>query len=127
MGLMKQLIRSLKKSTQSFYGSLFGKKKRTKRRSKTDKPIIVPRSWKKPSKEYTSKESPEIKIKYKARIPGLRQLKRVIAGFLLLVNIVFSQFLLGSIGAQAQPMFIFFMANAFIMVDYLWKTRKAAE
>jgi hypothetical protein len=115
MGLLNQTFRSLKRNL----GSLFkGKKKKVA----TTEVIRVPRSWGKPQSQ--PKAMPTV-IKYKKRIPGLRWFKRILAGFLLLINFAFSQYLLGSIGTQAQPMFLLFLLNSFILIDYLWKTRRA--
>lgn len=56
------------------------------------------------------------------RISWLKSAKRLLAAFLLFVNFVISQFLLAS-QTEAAPAFIFFLANCFILLDYLWKTR----
>jgi hypothetical protein len=56
------------------------------------------------------------------RISWLKTLKRVLAAFLLFINFVISQFLLAS-QTEAAPAFIFFLANCFVLLDYLWKTR----
>jgi hypothetical protein len=58
------------------------------------------------------------------RISWLRNAKRLLAAFLLFINFVISQFLLAS-QTQAAPAFIFFLANCFILLDYLWKTRSS--
>lgn len=120
MGLMKQLSRSLKNLIDNIFGFITRKKK--KRRRLEEKPIVVPRSWKKESKP--EKATEKIIIKYKRKIPGLRQLNRILAGFLLIINFVFSQFLLGSVGAAAQPVFLIFMGNCYVIVKYLWLSRK---
>jgi len=118
MGLLNQAIRNLKGNL----GSLF-KRKNKKKKVAAAEPIEVPRSWSKPQPS-SSARMPITVIKYKKRIPGLRWFKRILAGFLLLINFSFSQFLLGNIGTQAQPMFILFLLNSFIIIDYLWKTRR---
>jgi hypothetical protein len=35
--------------------------------------------------------------------------------------------MLGSLGSAAQPMFAVFLGNSFILLDYLWKTRRSAD
>ena len=58
----------------------------------------------------------------KIRIPYLRDVKRYMAGVLFLVNVVLalSTFMV----PQSQILIVFFLANAFILLDYLWKTRR---
>ena len=123
MGLMKQLRRSLKNLIDNIFGFITRKKR--KRRGSREKPIVVPRSWKKESKP--EKVTEKIIIKYKRKIPGLGRLNRILAGFLLIINFVFSQFLLGSVGAAAQPVFLIFMGNCYIIIKYLWLSRKKED
>jgi len=59
----------------------------------------------------------------KRRIPWLRNAKRILAGGLLFVNFLFSQFLLAATN-QAELIFFVFLGNSFIILDYLWKTRR---
>ena len=118
MGLINQLIRSLKNIIKNILGFMLRKK-----RGSRDEPIIVPRSWKKEKKP----EKETIIIKHKRKIPGLRQLNRILAGFLLIINFVFSQFLLGSVGVAAQPVFFIFLGNCYIIIKYLWLSRKKEE
>lgn len=68
----------------------------------------------------------ELKKKRKIRIPMLRTIKRLIAAFLLIVNFFISQASLMS-ASQSQPLFVLFILNSFILVDYLWKTRDKPE
>lgn len=121
MGLLNQAIRDFKQLLRNIFRSLFGKKKRTK-----DEPVRVPESWmkqdEKPSKQLGKK--PVVVVKYKKRIPGLKTINRILAGIMLLFNLVFSQFLLGSVGVGAQPMFLFFLLNSYIIFRYIWITRK---
>ena len=119
MGLIKQLSRSLKNLIDNIFGFITRKKR--KRRGPREKPIVVPRSWRKESKP--EKATEKIIIKYKRKIPGLRKLNQILAGFLLIINFVFSQFLLGSIGAAAQPIFWLFIANSYCLALLLWKYR----
>lgn len=121
MGLINQLIRSLKNMIKNIFGFVL----RKKRKRSTDETIIVPRSWKKQSKSKPQKAN--IIIRHKRKIPGLRQLNRILAGFLLIINFVFSQFLLGSIGVAAQPVFLIFLGNCYIIIKYLWLSRKKED
>jgi len=86
----------------------------------------MPRSWERSPSAGPGKGQRIVVVKHKKRIPGLKFFKRALAGVLLLINFAFSQFILGSLGTVAQPMFILFLANSFILLDYLWKTRKGA-
>jgi len=88
---------------------------------------MVPASWLKHRSGEPKTEQKIQFIKNKKRIPGLLWFKRIIAGILLLINFSFSQFLLGSLGSTVQPMFIVFLGNSFILLDYLWKTRRKEE
>ncbi|MCJ7459208.1 MAG: hypothetical protein MUP17_09475 [candidate division Zixibacteria bacterium] len=98
-----------------------------KRRRRRD-PDEIPRSWRRQDLQDAGPgKGRSVIIKHKKRIPGLLWFKRILAGFLLLINFTFSQFMLGSLGAPAQPMFILFLANSFILLDYLWKTRRGAQ
>jgi lipid-A-disaccharide synthase-like uncharacterized protein len=88
---------------------------------------MIPASW---LKHRSGQEKTDQKIqfiKHKKRIPGLLWFKRILAGILLLINFSFSQFMLGSLGNVVQPMFIIFLGNSFILLDYLWKTRRSAD
>jgi len=121
MGAIKQLSRALKNLMDDFMG-LFRKKKKRSRRSSEVETVKVPKTWKRGTAS-DKKEKVKIIEQQKMRIPGLRQFKRFGAAFLLFINFVFSQFLLGTVGAGAQPMFLIFLGNSLILVDYLWKTR----
>ena len=59
----------------------------------------------------------------KIRVPGLRMVKRVIAALLLIINFLIAQATLMSAPAT-QPLYLLFGLNAFILLDYLWKTRR---
>ncbi len=56
--------------------------------------------------------------------PWLRNFKRGLAALLLLVNFLFSQYLITQVGFQLPAMLFF--GNCFIIIDYLWKTRREA-
>jgi len=125
MGLMNQLSRSIKEMVNNIFG-FFSRNKKKRRRSRDDEPIRLHRSWEKEDKEPRSRKGKKqlIVVKHKRKIPGLREFNKILAGFLLLVNLIFSQFLLGSIGAGAQPMFLIFLGNSYIIFRYLWGSRK---
>lgn len=117
MGLLRQLRRAFK----NLLSDLFSRKKKDRITSRSET-VKVPRSWKKGD---PVKKEPRVKIieQPKVRIPGLRTVKRIIWGFLLLLNFIFSQFLLGALGSEGQPMFIIFLLNSWALLELLWKTR----
>lgn len=123
MGFASQLIRNIRKSLKDLF-----RKKKTKKQLRAEEDE-VPEKWSQPTKKSKAGQANKNVILKpgKKRIPGLLFFKRALAGILLLINGVFSQFLLGTIGNQAQPLFIFFLANCFILADYLWKTRRQSE
>lgn len=89
-------------------------------------PLQKPRRYKK-----TKKKSRQYKdeIEYERNvhhIPFYRKFKTLLAAGLLGLNLVFSQFLLGSQSA-GQIMFLLFLGNSFILADYLWKMRKKKD
>jgi hypothetical protein len=57
--------------------------------------------------------------------PWLRNFKRGMAALCLLLNFVISQYLLAAAGLQWMA--LFFFANSFVMIDYLWKTRRESS
>ena len=124
MGLIKQLIRGIKRMLSNVFGFLTRRDSKKKRRERYEEPVEVPRSWGKPGEGMTHKTEQLPRIKYKRRIPGLKQINRILAGFWLFMNFVFSQFLLGSIGSQAQWIFIFFLGNCYFIIKYLWGSRR---
>ena len=126
MGAVKQLSRALRNLIDSFVGIFRSKPKRRSRRDSEPEMVKVPTKWKK-SQALEKKERVKVIEQQKMRIPGIRSLKRYLAAFLLFINFVFSQFLLGTVGAGAQPMFLIFLGNSLILVDYLWKTRQIRE
>jgi len=121
MGLIAQIFRGLQEKLRSGFNFVFRRNKKTNKKQ----PAVVPESWIRKKKQPVIPQA--VIIKHKKRIPHLLFFKRLLAGFLLLVNFVFSQVLLGSVGTGAQPMFVLFLLNSFILIDYLWKTRRAAE
>jgi hypothetical protein len=89
----------------------------------------IPKEWYKKSKpiqnhEYVVVEKARQKRKFK--LGFLRNLKRVIAVGLAVFNFVIGQASLAG-AAQTQILWVFFMANAYICIDYVWKTRHEPE
>lgn len=101
---------------------------RLKDRFSRKEKIEVPESWLKDKPEENVKVDktvvvaiPKPKVKRKIRIPFLRRFKRIIAGFMLIIN-----FLSGimSLSTNIVPVAILFLPTSFILLDYLWKTRR---
>ena len=87
-------------------------------------PIQIPKTSKRRKKKSSKKYSSDVEYERNVHhIPGYRRFKSLLALFLLLLNLIFSQFLLGSSSA-GQIMFLLFLGNSFILADYLWKMRK---
>jgi hypothetical protein len=93
---------------------------------------VIPRSWLPREKPVPGKTKHGLKIKNGQVVvtnktvyhwPWLRNFKRSLAGVLLLINFVFTQFLL-IYNHSLQFASLFFFGNCFILIDYLWKTRK---
>jgi hypothetical protein len=128
MGLINQAIRTIKDYLGKLWGSIFHKKKkrRMQEEDEDEETIRIPASWKKPARpgEKPANRKQIVVEKHKIRVPGLRWFKRALAGSLLFINFIFSQFLLSRMGDQGQSLFILFLLNCFIMADYLWKTRR---
>lgn len=123
MGLIKQFIRGIKGLLSNIFGFITRRDSRKKRRARYEKDVTVPRSWE-PGKGKEPRDEQLIRIKYKRRVPGLKMINRLLAGIWLFMNFVFSQFLLGSIGSQAQWLFFFFLGNCYFIMKYLWELRK---
>jgi len=127
MGLLNQILRGAKGFLKSLRKKISG---RGRGKRKSEENSVVPRSWRKPQLkpgEKRKKDLDFVKTTSKKRIPGLLFFKRVVAGILLLVNFVLSQFLLGSLGETGQPMFILFLLNSWFLAEYLWKTRRKSD
>lgn len=98
---------------------------RRKKKPKLEKEGEVPKAWLKetakpsPSHETHSRFKPT-----KIKIPFLKTGKRVVAGLLLVVNVIISQATLMN-NPNTQPLFLLFILNSFIILDYLWKTRRS--
>ena len=93
----------------------------------------VPRKWIRKAQLEDSRPNSKTELKMKKgkvlavrkvyHVPMLRTIKRGLAGILLFLNFVFSQFL---IATQSQGILfsLLFFGNTFIFIDYLWKTRR---
>lgn len=101
---------------------------RGKRKGPPSESIPVPASWPRKREGEKSGSSqdyryiPREKKPFKFRVPGLRTGKRIIAGILLVFNFAISQITLTGAPAS-QPLALFFLLNAFLLADYIWKTR----
>lgn len=117
------------------------------KREEPEETSEVPRSWlrgrkdirpEKPEKEKEKKKGKQKKRKSstvfirdsapteKFRVPGLRTFKRIVWGFIFLVDLFFSQAaLLGP--ADSRMMFWFFILHAWMALEVIWKTRQSAE
>lgn len=86
--------------------------------------IEVPKEWleQTPKPSTSSKTHSRFKPS-KIHIPFLRTTKRVMAGLLLIINFIISQATLTS-HPDTQPLFWLFLLNSFIILDYIWKTRR---
>lgn len=128
MGIISQAVRSAKRSFRSMLDTVLRRKKKRRHAGRNGgkvEEVTVPRAWSKPGKSDSAVMKPQIVIKYKKRIRGLKTVKRILASILLIINFGFSQFTLGAIGTQAQPLFIIFLLNSWICIEYLWKTRRS--
>ena len=124
MGLIKQLIRSIKKPISNIFDFILRRDSRKKRRARYQEPTKLHKSWRPGKGKEPEKNEQLVRIKYKRKIPGLKKINRFVAGIWLFLNFVFSQFLLGSMGSQAQWVFFFFLGNCYFIAKYLWGSRK---
>ena len=129
MGFLNQAIRNFKQALQNLKNKFSGSRSRKKR--KEYEPTQIPQKWQKNPEKQSSKtinyKNMLFQTRQKKKIPGFLWFKRILAGFLLFVNFILSQVLLGSLGESGQPMFVLFLMNCFILADYLWKTRRQKE
>ena len=79
-------------------------------------------SWKATRKEKRSRK----RARRKWRVPGLRMVKRILAAALCAVNFILSQLSLAA-GVDNWFFAVFLLASAYIMFDYVWKTRRPKE
>jgi len=109
------------------------KLKRLFKRDRTEEVHKVPKEWveKKPNLKHNNKTGTvtiqfERKGSHKIHVPGLRQVKRLLAAVLLVFNFFIAQASLTSASAS-QPLALFFYLNFFVLLDYLWKTRRKSK
>lgn len=132
MGIISKLISLVTDPLKKILQKLRDKLSREK---PSKNKIRIPHSWEKKEevtglrsqvkkKEVVTKHPGKLKRLY--HFPWLLRLKRGIAAILLLINLAFSQFVLGSQN-EGQIFFLMFIANSFILADYLWKTRSKPE
>lgn len=126
-GLVSKTFRAIKRRLKRIAGAIRGKFPAPKTGEK------VPRSWVKTRREAgVKKRKGQLAIKNGEVVvtrkvhhwPWLRNFKRGLAALLLLFNFGFSQFLMLS---QGLAFAFFFFGNTFILIDYLWKTRRREE
>jgi len=91
------------------------------------KPWATPEPEKKREKEAAWKPARKGKrSRRKWRVPGLRMAKRILAACLCGVNFILSQLSLAA-GVDNWVFAVFLLASAYIMFDYVWKTRRPHE
>lgn len=95
-----------------------------KLRRKKEKEDEIPDEWKetKGKKGTPVFTEPKTKTRRTWRFPRLLLFKRVIACILFLVNGTIGVTTLFSLGAE--PLSIVFLPTTFILLDYVWKTRR---
>jgi len=102
-------------------------KKPTKPQKKKVDGVEIPEAWRKQKEKNPSGSSSfkvsTTKTSRKIHVPGLRMGKRLLAAILLIINLFISQATLMS-APTSQPMFWLFILNSFILLDYLWRTRR---
>lgn len=129
-GLADKTVRSIKR----FFRKVWALVPISRIRVENEEEDEIPQKWVKESKESPRKirkgqlSIKEGKIVVSSRKlhhwPWMRNIKRGMAAVLLLINFSFTQFLLIAVGGL-QVVSIFFFLNCFILLDYLWKTRRA--
>jgi len=103
-----------------------------KLRKKKKKLEAVPKAWMPPKQKKKirrTKSGKEVLIvteTTKIRIWGLRTAKRIMAFALMVFSVLFA---IGSLatGQFTNVIVAFFLFNTFILLDYLWRTRKKSE
>ena len=130
-GLAEKTVRNIKNLAKKTFDKIFFFLKKPEEEDEVE----VPDTWvKKERIAGPGKSKGVLKIKQGKVVvsdrkvyhwPWIRNFKRILAGFLLMANFVFSQFMIASAGVQTVA--IFFFLNAFILLDYLWKTRRESS
>jgi hypothetical protein len=129
-GLIEKLNRETKKFLKrNIIRPLMGIRKKPEEKEET----VVPSSWLRGPGRSKIPERAQLTMR-KGKVvatakpvyhwPWLRNIKRLLAAVLLLINFIFTQFLLVSTGG-IQISALFFFGNCFILIDYLWRTRRA--
>lgn len=128
MGLISQLFRVVKKILRPLFDKLFGRFRRKPAEGETE----IPASWvEKPQGPMQKTSEPMgshpgslvVNPRKKYRIKWLLSFKRILAGLLMCFNFVLAEFILSTQSSSFAIFFLVFLANAFILADYLWKTR----
>ena len=106
-------------------------KVREKFRKKKDEQHEIPEKWLENKPNVTKNlKSGVVTVKFqkgrKIHVPGLRGLKRLLAAILLIFNFFVAQASLTSASAS-QPLALFFYLNFFVLLDYVWKTRRKSK
>ena len=130
IGLGARIVRSINRKLKNYWKQIRGQGYT----EGDEGPDEIPPTWvkeapggqkvstgQKVKSELIIKKGKVVAIRKVHRVPWLRNFKRGLAAVLLLLNFVISQFLMVSQGAAIA--FLFF-GNVFILVDYLWKTRR---
>ena len=126
-GLASKTLRAIKRQLKRITGAIRGKF------PAQEKGENVPRSWVIKKNQAKGKRKGQLAITKTGEVivsrkvhhwPWLRNFKRGLAALLLLFNFGFSQFLMVS---QGMIFAFFFFGNTFILIDYLWKTRRKEE
>lgn len=104
---------------------------RFKRKEKKESSNEIPDKWKKEKQRKASKKT-SARAKEKVELDKaprtvyhatwLRSAKRWLCALMLFLNFIVSQFIF--VAAQNPFLAFFFFANCFLLIDYLWKTRK---
>lgn len=127
MGLISQALRAIKKQIKALFDQIFGRF----RKKPAEDELEIPGSWVKEPESPMSKSSEPMERRpsslvirrKKFRIRWLLSFKRLMAGVLIIFNFGIGEYML-SIGGQGMAaFFVMFLGNAFILADYLWKTR----
>lgn len=130
-GLIEKTARSVRNWVKRIFKRFAGLFRRGQAQEEAS--VEIPRKWVKPEMEPNVKSGKGVLTIKKGKVvvspkklyhwPWIRNLKRLLAGFLLLVNFAFSQILMVS-RSTLQIGSVFFFLNCFILLDYLWKTRR---
>lgn len=126
MGAGRQIRRAILDALDGFKSIFKKKQKFSKTKTKSNNSTKTPKSWAAQKPESRSMKDDSVKHidQQKMRLPGYRVIKRGTAALLLMLNFIFSIYLLGTGGRTNGVIFMFFMANSFIVGDYLWKSRE---